>query len=56
MLLEALRRRVAAGATSLGLSVQAANRAALQMYLAAGLKIDREFRTYKAPDRFADGG
>jgi ribosomal protein S18 acetylase RimI-like enzyme len=56
MLLEALRRRIAAGATSLGLSVQAANRAALQMYLAAGLKIDREFRTYKAPDRFADGG
>jgi ribosomal protein S18 acetylase RimI-like enzyme len=49
MLLEALRRRVAAGATSLGLSVQAANRGALRMYLEAGLEIDREFRTYSAP-------
>ena len=46
MLLEALRRRVAAGATSLGLSVQAANEAALRIYLDAGLEIDREFRTY----------
>lgn len=49
MLLEALRRRVAAGATSLGLSVQAANRGALKMYLEAGLELDREFRTYAAP-------
>jgi ribosomal protein S18 acetylase RimI-like enzyme len=49
MLLEALRRRVAAGASSLGLSVQAANEAALRMYLDAGLQIDREFRTYTAP-------
>ena len=49
MLLEALRRRVAAGATSLGLSVQAANEGALRMYLDAGLRIDREFRTYCAP-------
>jgi mycothiol synthase len=49
MLREALRRRVAAGATSLGLSVQAANRGALRMYLDAGLQIDREFRTYAAP-------
>lgn len=48
MLLEALRRRVAAGATSLGLSVQAANRGALRMYLSAGLEIDREFRTYSS--------
>jgi ribosomal protein S18 acetylase RimI-like enzyme len=49
MLLDALRRRVTAGATSLGLSVQAENRAALRMYLDAGLQIDREFRTYAAP-------
>lgn len=49
MLLEALRRRVAAGATSLGLSVQASNERALKLYLDAGLKIDREFRTYAAP-------
>lgn len=49
MLLEALRRRVSAGATSLGLAVQAANRGALKMYLEAGLRIDREFRTYEAP-------
>jgi ribosomal protein S18 acetylase RimI-like enzyme len=49
MLLEALRRRVAAGATSLGLSVQAANRGALDLYLGVGLQIDREFRTYLAP-------
>jgi ribosomal protein S18 acetylase RimI-like enzyme len=49
MLLEALRRRVAAGATSLGLSVQAANRSALSLYLGVGLQIDREFRTYAAP-------
>jgi ribosomal protein S18 acetylase RimI-like enzyme len=49
LLLEALRRRVAAGATSLGLSVQAENRAALRIYLEAGLQINREFRTYRAP-------
>lgn len=51
MLLEALRRRVAAGATSLGLSVQAANRGALRLYLDVGLRVDREFRTYRAPTR-----
>lgn len=49
MLLEALRRRVAAGATSLGLGVQAENRGALDLYLGVGLQIDREFRTYVAP-------
>jgi ribosomal protein S18 acetylase RimI-like enzyme len=49
MLLEALRRRVAAGANSLGLSVQAENAGALRMYLDAGLEIDREFRTYTKP-------
>jgi ribosomal protein S18 acetylase RimI-like enzyme len=51
MLLEAMRRRVAAGATSLGLSVQAANRAALSLYLDVGLRVEREFRTYGAPTR-----
>lgn len=49
MLLEAMRRRVRAGATSLGLSVQATNETALKLYLDAGLHIDREFRTYLAP-------
>ena len=49
MLLEALRRRVAGGATSLGLGVQADNRGALSLYLGVGLQIDREFRTYVAP-------
>lgn len=49
MLLEALRRRVAGGARSLGLSVQATNEHALNIYLDAGLEIDREFRTYRAP-------
>lgn len=49
MLLEALRRRVAGGATSLGLGVQASNERALNLYLQAGLNIDREFRTYLAP-------
>jgi mycothiol synthase len=49
MLLEAMRRRIAGGATSLGLGVQATNERALNLYLQAGLKIDREFRTYKAP-------
>jgi ribosomal protein S18 acetylase RimI-like enzyme len=49
MLLEALRRRVVAGATSLGLGVQAANDGALNLYLNAGLQIDREFRTYATP-------
>lgn len=51
MLLEALRRRVAGGATSLGLSVQATNRGALGLYLDVGLRVDREFRTYRAPTR-----
>jgi len=49
MLLEALRRKVAAGATSLGLGVQAENKGALNLYLGVGLEIDREFRTYQAP-------
>ena len=51
MLLDAMRRRIAAGATTLGLSVQATNETALNLYLNAGLQIDREFRTYTAPNR-----
>jgi ribosomal protein S18 acetylase RimI-like enzyme len=46
LLLEALHRRRAAGARSLGLSVQAANRNAIDLYLDAGLQIDREWLTY----------
>lgn len=49
MLLDALRRRVAAGATSLGLGVQATNETALKLYLDCGLHVDREFRTYMSP-------
>jgi GNAT superfamily N-acetyltransferase len=46
LLLEALRRRVAAGATSLGLGVSATNRHALGLYLSVGLHIDREWQTF----------
>ena len=46
MLIEALRRRMAGGATALGLGVQATNRHALGMYLDAGLAIDREWMQY----------
>lgn len=49
LLREALRRYAAAGATQLGLSVQADNRGALRMYLEAGLQIDREWMTYLPP-------
>jgi mycothiol synthase len=49
LLLEALRRRVAAGATSVGLGVQAENSGALGRYLRAGLVIDREWREYEYP-------
>ena len=35
-----------AGATSLGLSVQAENRGALKLYLGVGLRIDREWMEY----------
>ena len=46
LLLAALHRRIDAGATTLGLSVQAENRGALRLYLDAGLTVDREWRTY----------
>jgi len=46
LLLEALGRRVRAGATALGLNVSAANPDALGLYLDVGLTIDREWRSY----------
>jgi ribosomal protein S18 acetylase RimI-like enzyme len=49
LLLEGLRRRQAAGATSLGLSVQATNRAALALYLSVGLGIEREWMNFVPP-------
>jgi ribosomal protein S18 acetylase RimI-like enzyme len=47
LLLEAFRRRVAAGATRLGLAVSAENAHALGLYLGIGLAVDREWRTYR---------
>jgi ribosomal protein S18 acetylase RimI-like enzyme len=47
LLLEGLRRRREAGATVLGLAVQAENRNALNLYLDAGLQIDREWMEYR---------
>ena len=49
LLLEALRRRIDAGATLLGLSVQAANRAAIGLYLGVGLTVDREWQRFAPP-------
>lgn len=46
LLLASLRRLRDAGATSLGLSVQAQNRAALNLYLGVGLTVDREWQQY----------
>jgi ribosomal protein S18 acetylase RimI-like enzyme len=47
LLLEAFHRHVRAGATKLGLSVQAGNRGALDLYLGVGLTIDREWLIYR---------
>lgn len=47
LLLDGLHRRRVAGATALGLSVQAENRNALALYLDAGLEIDREWMEYR---------
>lgn len=49
LLLEALRRRRAGGATSLGLSVSEMNRGALGLYLGVGLVIQREWMAYERP-------
>ena len=42
-------RRRAAGATSAGLGVMAANRGALRLYLGVGLEISREYLAYAPP-------
>ena len=47
LLLDSLRRRQAGGATALGLQVQADNRNALNLYLDAGLRVDREWMEYR---------
>ena len=47
LLLDGLRRRRDAGATVLGLAVQAENRNALGLYLDTGLEIDREWMEYQ---------
>jgi len=47
LLLDGLRRRRDAGATMLGLAVQADNRHALKLYLDTGLQIDREWMEYR---------
>lgn len=51
LLLEALRRRVAGGATLLGLSVQAENASAIGLYLSVGLHIDREWMRHLPPPK-----
>jgi len=43
LIIEAFRRRLAGGATRLGLGVSAANQDALRLYLRLGLAIDREW-------------
>jgi GNAT superfamily N-acetyltransferase len=48
LLLAAFERLVAAGATKVGLSVIATNRAALRLYLDVGLRNDREWQTFTA--------
>ena len=51
LLLAGLGRRLAAGATRLGLSVSAANAGALTLYRSVGLRIDREWRHLAPPRR-----
>lgn len=49
LLLTGLQNRLDAGATQLGLSVQADNAAALGLYTGVGLAVDREWVRYLAP-------
>jgi ribosomal protein S18 acetylase RimI-like enzyme len=49
LLLEAIHRRVAAGAQRFGLGVSADNETALGLYLGVGLTIDREWQDYHRP-------
>jgi ribosomal protein S18 acetylase RimI-like enzyme len=51
LLLESFRRRIAAGAAQLGLSVVATNRAALRLYLGIGLTVEREWQTFAPTHR-----
>jgi len=46
LLLEGLRRRVAAGATTVGLGVQAENAGAIALYTGVGLRVVREWQVY----------
>ncbi|HYN75634.1 MAG TPA: GNAT family N-acetyltransferase, partial [Candidatus Limnocylindria bacterium] len=46
LILEAFGRRMAAGATGLGLGVSAANVDALRLYLDLGLGVDREWMVF----------
>lgn len=55
LLLESLRRRIAGGAAQLGLSVAAANRNALRLYLDVGLTVKREWQTFAPPYRRGAG-
>ena len=48
LLAEAFARRVAAGATQVGLGVSAANPGALRLYRRLGLEIDREWLVFRA--------
>jgi ribosomal protein S18 acetylase RimI-like enzyme len=47
LLADAFGRRVAAGATQLGLGVSAANANALRLYRSLGLEVDREWMRYR---------
>jgi ribosomal protein S18 acetylase RimI-like enzyme len=49
LLLAGLRQLVDAGANKLGLGVMATNDGALRMYLDAGLRIEREFQSFRPP-------
>jgi ribosomal protein S18 acetylase RimI-like enzyme len=49
LILETFARRIAAGATSVGLGVMASNRGALALYLDIGLEIERENQFYAPP-------
>lgn len=49
LLLEAFKRRIAAGATVLGLGVQAENAGAIALYTGIGLHVDREWQIFAPP-------
>ncbi len=51
LVIETFRRRLAAGATSLGLGVMGANRTALRLYLDLGLTVEREWQSWAPPEQ-----